>query len=145
MVNHVCLMETFLVTIFFMTVNREKRSAPTWIMKSLTRFENCFKRIKVENEKKRLSEASFKLFSPKLLVKAQVTQISFNLEKPLKEEEIDMYLDEGWINDNGWVKLEDFITKAMLYCQIFVTVIVQGMIHQYSRPPLVQRALQRWI
>ena len=42
---------------------------------------------------------------------------------------MDMYLDEGWINDNGWVKLEDFITKAMLYCQIFVTVIVQGMIH----------------
>ena len=55
--------------------------------------------------------------------------MSRNLEKSSKVEEIDMYLDEGWINDNGWVKLEDFITKAMLYCQIFVTVIVQGMIH----------------
>ena len=37
-----------------------------------------------------------------------------------------MYLTEGWINDNGWVKLEHFMTKAMLYCQIIVTVIVQG-------------------
>jgi len=61
MVNHVCLMETFLVTIFFMTVNREKRSVPTWIMKGLSRFENCFKRIKVENEKKRLCEAFYVL------------------------------------------------------------------------------------
>ena len=59
-------METFLVTIFFMTVNREKRSVPTWIMKSLTRFENCFKRIKVENEKTRLCKASIKLFSTQI-------------------------------------------------------------------------------
>ena len=59
----------------------------------------------------------------------KVGKVPRNLEKSSKEEEIDMYLDEGWINDNGWVKLEDFITKAMLYCQIFVTVIVQGMIH----------------
>ena len=56
------------------------------------------------------------------------TNRSYNLEKSPKEEEIEMYLNEGWINDNGWVKLEDFITKAMLYCQIFVTVIVQGMV-----------------
>ena len=56
------------------------------------------------------------------------TERSYNLEKSPKEEEIEMYLNEGWINDNGWVKLEDFITKAMLYCQIFVTVIVQGMV-----------------
>ena len=54
MVNHVCLMETFLVTIFFMTVNRETRCVPTWIMKGLTRFENFWKRNKIENEKKRL-------------------------------------------------------------------------------------------
>ena len=68
MVNHVCLMETFLVTIFFMTVNREKRSVPTWIMKGLTRFENCFKRVKVENEKKRLCEASIKLLSTQIII-----------------------------------------------------------------------------
>ena len=43
-----------------------------------------------------------------------------------------MYLNEGWINDNGWVKLEDFMTKAMLYCQIFVTVIVQGTVKQWN-------------
>ena len=43
-----------------------------------------------------------------------------------------MYLNEGWINDNGWVKLEDFMTKAMLYCQIFVTVIVQGTVKQLN-------------
>ena len=59
------------------------------------------------------------------------TKRSYNLEKSRKEEEIEMYLNEGWINDNGWVKLEDFITKAMLYCQIFVTVIVQGMVQYF--------------
>lgn len=55
------------------------------------------------------------------------TKRSYNLEKSPKEEEIEMYLNEGWINDNGWVKLEDFITKAMLYCQILIILNLNGL------------------
>lgn len=49
LVNHFCLLETFIITIFFMAVDRETKTVPIWIQKGISRLENCFKKQKIEN------------------------------------------------------------------------------------------------
>ena len=49
LVNHFCLLETFVITIFFMAIDRETKTVPMWIQKGIFRLENCFKKQKIEN------------------------------------------------------------------------------------------------
>ena len=49
LVNHFCLLETFIITIFFMAIDRETKTVPKWIQKGISRLEKCFNKQKIKD------------------------------------------------------------------------------------------------